>query len=406
MYQTIAILAGILLVYAAVAGRIERSSLSGPIVFAAVGFLLGPRLLDVLHLDLTAGGLRALAEFTLAMVLFTDAANADMSVVRRNLAIPRRLLLVGLPLTVILGALLAWPLFPSLGLLEIALLAGILAPTDAALGAPVVTNPSVPAVMRESLNIESGLNDGICVPLVLILLGYAVGTQVQHQAVMHVTFVVIEEIGIGAVVGCGLTLLASSLLRRTNGLGWITDNWVPMPALAVAAACFATAQAIGGSGFIACFVGGLVLSPIARPVKHKFLGGAEIAGRVLGLVTWVIFGALVVSRMMDRITWAILLYSVLSLTVIRMLPVFLCLRGTELDHAGKLFIGWFGPRGLASIVFAIIVLDEHLPGNDTMMATIACTILLSVIAHGVTANPLAARIAAHQAAATQGPRNA
>ncbi len=406
MYQAIAILAAILLVYAAIAGRIERSSLSGPIVFAAVGFLLGPRLLDVLHLDLTAGGLRALAEFTLAMVLFTDAANADIAVVRRNLAIPRRLLLVGLPMTVILGMLLAWPLLPSLGLLEIALLAAILAPTDAALGAPVVTNPSVPAVMRESLNIESGLNDGICVPLVLILLGYAVGTQVQHQAVMHVTFVVIEEIGIGAAIGYGLTLLASAMLRRADRLGWIAESWIAMPALAVAVACFASAQAIGGSGFIACFVGGLVLSPIARPIKHKFLGGAEMAGRILGLVTWVIFGAFVVSRMIDRITWAILLYSLLSLTVIRMLPVFLCLRGTELDNAGKLFIGWFGPRGLASIVFAIIVLDEQLPGNDTMMAAIACTILLSVIAHGVSANPLAQRMARRPGALGTGSKDA
>lgn len=402
MYQTIAILAGILLVYAAIAGRIERSSLSGPIVFTAIGFLLGPRMLDLLHLDLTAAGLRVLAEFTLAMVLFTDAANADLALVRRNLVIPRRLLLVGLPLTVILGMLLALPLFPSLALLEIALLAAILAPTDAALGAPVVANPTVPAVIRESLNIESGLNDGIGVPLVLILLGYAVGTQVEHQPVMHVTFVVIEEIGIGAVIGIGLTFLASLLLRRTLRLGWSSENWVPMPALAIAASCFAAAQAIGGSGFIACFVGGLVISPVARPEKHRFLAGAEIAGRILGLVTWVIFGLLVLSRIIDRITWPILLYSLLSLTLIRMLPVFLCLRGTGLDSAGKLFIGWFGPRGLASIVFAIIVFDEQLPGNDTMMATIACTILLSVVGHGMTANPLARRIAVRHAVTAKG----
>ena len=123
-------------------------------------------------------------------------------------------------------------------------------------------------------------------------------------------------------------------------------------------------------------------------MKHELLRGAETTGGILGFVTWVMFGSAAVSWMVDRITWPALIYAMLSLSVIRMLPVYLCLRGTGIDMAGKLFIGWFGPRGLASIVFAIIVLDEQLPGNDVLMATITCTILLSVIAHGITANPL------------------
>ena len=184
MYQNAAVLAVFLLLYSAVAGRVERSWISGPIVFTAVGLVLGPPVLGALHLDVAAAGLRLLAEATLAMVLFTDAANADLRVVRRNLGLPERLLLVGLPLTILLGFAVAWLVFPGLAVLELALLATMLAPTDAALGKPVVTNPTVPAATRESLNVESGLNDGICVPVVVILLGLAVGTQIEHDPLL------------------------------------------------------------------------------------------------------------------------------------------------------------------------------------------------------------------------------
>ena len=151
MYQNAAVLAVFLLLYSAIAGRVERSWISGPIVFTAAGLVLGPVGLGALHLDVAAEGLRLLAEATLAMVLFTDAANADLSVVRRNVQLPERLLLLGLPLSILLGFGVAWLIFPGLGVLELALLATMLAPTDAALGKPVVTNPTVPAATRESL---------------------------------------------------------------------------------------------------------------------------------------------------------------------------------------------------------------------------------------------------------------
>ena len=183
MYQNAAILTGFLLVYSAIAGRIERSLISGPIVFTATGFILGADVLGVLRIHIDGEGLRLLAELTLAMVLFTDAANADFGVVRRNLGLPERLLLIGLPLTIVLGFLFAAIVFPSLATLEMALLAAILAPTDAALGKPVVINPKVPAIMREALNLESGLNDGICVPIVVLLLGLAVGTEIPRSTI-------------------------------------------------------------------------------------------------------------------------------------------------------------------------------------------------------------------------------
>jgi sodium/hydrogen antiporter len=393
MYENAAFLAAFLLIYSAVAGRIERSLISGPIVFTAVGFALGPDGLGVLRLNISGEGLRILAELTLAMVLFTDAANADFAIVKRNLGLPERLLLIGLPLTIVLGFLVAAVVFPRLATLEIALLAAMLAPTDAALGKPVVTNPTVPAVMRESLNLESGLNDGICVPIVVLLLGLAVGTQIEGGTMVHVVRVVIEAIGIGAVVGLALTWSATRLLHFAQRRGWISEHWVEIPIVALAAACFAAAQAAGGSGFIACFVGGLLLSGLRERHKEELLRGAEHMGEALALLTWVVFGGIVVARMIDRVTWPALLYAVLSLTVIRMLPVFLCLIGTRTSTADKLLIGWFGPRGLATIVFAVLVLDEKLPGNDTILLATGWTVLLSVIAHGVTANPLVKTIA-------------
>ena len=290
MYQNAAILAAFLLIYSAVAGRIERSWLSGPIVFIAGGLLLGPYGLGVVRLNLGAEGLRTLAELTLAMVLFTDAANADFDVVRRHIGVPERLLLIGLPLTIVLGFLVAMVLFPGLAPLEMALLAAILAPTDAALGKPVVTNPTVPAAMREALNLESGLNDGICVPIVVLLLGLAVETQIEHATMIHGIRVVVEELGIGALVGVALTWLTTLMLRFAERQGWISEHWQEVPIVALAAACFAVAQAAGGSGFIACFVGGLLLSGLRQRHKEELLRGAVATGEALALLTWIAFG--------------------------------------------------------------------------------------------------------------------
>jgi len=393
MYENGAMLAVFLLIYSAVAGRIERSLISGPIVFTAAGFILGADGLGILRIHIDGEGLRLLAELTLAMVLFTDAANADFSIVKRNLDLPKRLLLIGLPLTIVLGFVVAAVVFPRLEILEMALLAVMLAPTDAALGKPVVTNPAVPPAMREALNLESGLNDGICVPIVVLLLGLAVGTQIEGGTVAHVARVVVEAIGIGLIVGLALTWLTTLMLRFAENRGWISAHWVEIPIVALAAACFAAAQAAGGSGFIACFVGGLLLSGLHARHKEELLRGAAHMGEALALLTWVVFGGIVVARMIDRITWPALLYAMLSLTVVRMLPVFLCLIGTRTSTTDKLFIGWFGPRGLATIVFAVLVLDEKLPGNDTIMLAAGWTVLLSVITHGVTANPLVRRIA-------------
>ena len=387
MYPSAAILAVLAFLYAIVSGRVERSWLSGPIVFVAAGFLLGPALLDVLSLNIKADGLRLLAEFTLAMVLFADAANADFARIRRQAVLPKRLLLIGLPLTILLGFVVAGLLFPGLGFVELGLIAATLAPTDAALGKPVVTNPVVPADTRDALNFESGLNDGICVPIVVLLVGLVIGTEIEEATAIHVFRIVVEELGIGLGIGVFLSFAASVLLRHAFAAGWIGGDWSGATVVALAIACFTAAQALGGSGFVACFAGGLAFNP-PRKEKHGLLRGAEATSGALALLTWVIFGAGVIWQMSDRITGANILYAVLSLTIIRMLPVYLSLAGSSIAPADRLFIGWFGPRGLASIVFGIIILDAQPSNADPVLATIVCTVLISVLAHGITANPL------------------
>ena len=403
MYENLAVLAGFVFVYSVFAGRLERTLVGGAIIYIAFGMVSGPQGLGILRLDVDAEGLRLLAELTLALVLFTDAANADLGVLRRSLAIPERLLLIGLPLTIGLGFVAGAAIFDQLDLLEIAILATMLAPTDAALGKAVVTNPSVPAPIREGLNVESGLNDGICVPVLLLFLTLAVDTVGEQPTTRLILGHFAGQIGIGAIVGLAFAALAAIPIRFAVGRGWTSQIWLQIPIPALTLLCFATAQATGGSGFIACFVGGLTAGALARRHKDELLRPAEGVGDTLALLTWVAFGAVAVALPRDALSWRVVLYALLSLTLIRMIPVLISLIGTGLPLRAKLFIAWFGPRGLASIVFIIIVLDEHLPGSATLAMTVVCTVLLSVLAHGLSANPLAAAFGSRTGTAPGGP---
>ncbi len=388
VYQILAILALFALLYSATAGRLDRTPVNGALVFTLFGLLFGPDFLGWLPITVDAEGLKMLAELTLALVLFIDASNANLHVLKSNIRIPRLLLLVGLPLTIALGIVAGLFLFDGLSWVEVALLATMLAPTDAALGKAVVTNPSVPARIREGLNVESGLNDGICVPILLMFLAIAAGGHGETGSVSLAVHLVLEEIGIGLAVGLGLTWGGCKVLGECHRRGWVTDIWLQIPVVALAMACFGLAQWIGGSGFIAAFAGGLLFGRIAAKRTHSLVLAAEGASETLALLTWVAFGAAAVGERLLDPSWQPIVYALLSLTVIRMLPVFLCLTPTDLKTGEKLFVGWFGPRGLASIVFAVMVINADLPGGELLTDTVAWTVLLSVIAHGLSANPL------------------
>ena len=395
-YQIISVLAGFGFLYSLLATRLERTPISGAFVFVAAGVLCSPACLKWISLDVDAEGISLLAELTLAVVLFADSANTDLKVLRKFETIPARLLLIGLPLTIAFGFGVGVAIFPNLSWVEVALLATLLAPTDAALGKAVVTNEAVPASVRESLNVESGLNDGICVPVLLLFLAVATGEAAQGESLGLAIKLPVQAIGIGAVVGLALGTVGSKALKYCYHRSWIGGSWMQFPVVTLALLCFGLAQWQGGSGFIASFVGGMTFGAMIKKQKHEVLEAAEGVGDALAMLTWFTFGTLLLSRPPISFDWRIITYAIASLTVVRMLPVFLCVSGMQLDTSTKLFIGWFGPRGLASIVFAVMVLNANLPGGSTLVAVAAWTIVLSVVLHGISANPLSSYYSSHQ----------
>ncbi len=393
MYSNLAVLAVFAFLFSTVAGRIEQSRVSGPIVFIFFGLLAGPLALGLIDFDIEAVELRVIADLTLALVLFIDAANANLTTLRKHELIPRRMLLIGLPLCIVLGAWTGTLIFPDLSLYEVCLLATMLAATDAALGKGVVTNEAVPARVREGLNAESGLNDGLAVPFLFMFLALATGAAHEDQSAELAVKLVLKEIGIGIAVAVVLVNVAVPVLRFARDRKWITDIWRQIPVVTLALACFAVAQALHGSGFIAAFVGGLIFGYFAGERTHALVLAGEGIAELLAMLTWVVFGAVAVGQVWSSMTWEVLLYSLLSLTLIRMLPMLLALvRSGEILET-RLFLAWFGPRGLASIVFLVIVGGSDLPSKSLMIQTVTCTITLCVIAHGITANVWASRLA-------------
>lgn len=397
IYQNLTLIAAFLLLYSLFAGRFESRLINGPLMFLLTGLLLGPPVLNLLQLSVTGPVMRVLAELTLAIVLFTDAANANLNILRTHNKIPLRLLLVGLPLCLLAGWLFCLLLFPDMPWLEAAILATMVAPTDAALGKAVVTNPGVPAPVREALNVESGLNDGICVPLLFILLALLVPEELHQGTLTMAMHLIAEEIGVGALVGVALAVITSYLLRYSNHHQWSLPLWrqLTMPGLALLS--FALAQHLGGSGFIAAFVCGLVTGYLLKEHKHHYLESNEGYGELLSVIVWLAFGAVVIAYAWPQLTWRSWLYAFASLTILRMIPVWISLIGSGLNTELRLFIGWFGPRGLASIVFAVIVMQEKLLAQQALISTVICTILLSVVLHGLTANPWVNRLKFNEA---------
>jgi sodium/hydrogen antiporter len=394
VHWALAAVALTLLGFAAVSGRIAGTPITAAMVFTAVGLLVGSEALGLIDVAPAGEPVKLLAEATLALVLFADASRIDLRALRGELSVPLRLLGIGLPLTIAAGFALALVVFPELLRAEALLLAVILAPTDAALGQAVVTLMRLPSRVRQGLNVESGLNDGICVPLFWIVLAIA---QAESGAIGDGAAVrlVLEQIGYGIVAGVLAGIAAACVVVVAGRHGDVSGSWLQVVPVAGAGLAFGLADPIGGSGFIAAFVGGFVFGAIRRRSGGEVAHLIEELGEVFNAVTFIVFGAVLLGPVLGDVTFSIALYAVLSLTVVRLLPVAIAMIGTGARRPTLAFLGWFGPRGLASIVFAVLVLEEGgLPHDDLILVTIYLTIGLSVLAHGLTAAPLASRYAA------------
>ena len=399
-----------LLAYAAVSGRIAGTSLTAPIVFAAAGLLMGTEVLGFIDLSPLGDDVQTLAEATLAVVLFSDASRIDVRALRGEAAVPARLLGVGLPLTIVAGFVVALPLFGGLGWAEALLLAVILAPTDAALGQAVVMLPRLPSRVRQSLNVESGLNDGICVPVFLVVLAVA-SVESDRLGASSAVRVVAEQIGYGALAGAIAGAAGAAALLVAGRAAHADSDWLEIVPLAAAGLAWGIAHPIGGSGFIAAFVGGVAFQAFRRDSEGEVGHLIEEVGEALGAVTFVVFGAVLLGPALGELSVAVVLYALLSLTLIRMAPVAAALAGSGMRRPTVGFIGWFGPRGLASIVFALMLEEDGgVTHAETVMTAVFVTVGLSVLLHGVSAAPLADRyadwFAAHESERTAETRAA
>jgi sodium/hydrogen antiporter len=375
-------------VYSLVSRRLEQTVLTAPILFTAGGVLmaLSPEALS--EIELGRKGFMLVAELGLVMTLFTDASRIALRMLTGQANLPIRLLSTGMLLTIALGALCAMVVFGNLSWWEAGILAAILAPTDAGLGQVIVASPRVPQRIRQALNVEAGLNDGLSVPFLLFFIALAAAAEENALGTGVLARHLIEQLGYGTLIGLGIGLAGGWLLGLARRKAWMSDKLTQLGVAALPLACVPASEASGASMFIAAFVAGLATQVGFREVGKHSVEFAEDWGQLLNLFVFFLFG-LLIAQVWTQFSRAIVLYALLSLTVIRMVPVAIASRGTGLSRATLLFMGWFGPRGLASIVLGLIYLESesNLPGETTIRLAVMATVLLSIFAHGLTAVP-------------------
>lgn len=385
-YLTIIIIAVIFISYGLFSRKIDGSLLTPPLLFSLLGLLLSKNGLALVNLHLNQHIIFILTEMTLVLVLFSDAARINLQGLKADHNIPVRMLLLGLPLTILLGTLIAWVLPLQLAFWEAALVAAILAPTDAALGLAVVTSANVPVRIRQAINVESGLNDGIALPVVLIFASLASASSDFEQH--HWWQFLVYQLGFGPLAGILVGFVGASLINIATTRNWMTDSAEGIVALAIAVLAFTLAESLQGNGFIAAFVAGMVFGNRLTHECRFLFEFAETEGQLFILGTFFVFGAVLIPDVLSVVNGWMLIYAMLSLTLIRMLPVALSLLGSKMNMLSVLFLGWFGPRGLASILFLLLVLKQGHVAHFELISNISLlTISLSIILHGLSAAP-------------------
>jgi NhaP-type Na+/H+ or K+/H+ antiporter len=382
----LAVLVFLLFLYALASRRLERTIITAPMVFTAAGMMMFPALQGILGAEGNSKIFFGLAKVGLVMLLFTDASRTDLNVLRAVQSLSTRLLSTGMLLTIFLGAVVARLLFPHLSIWEAGILGAILAPTDAGLGQIIVSSPRVPMRIRQALNVEAGLNDGLSVPFLLFFIALAVTGPESHAA--RLPQLILEQLGIGALVGAVIGLAGGWLLGIARRMEWMGESFQQIGVVALPLLCLLASEILGASMFIAAFVAGLAVQIGFKDAGKHSVEFAEEWGLLLNLSVFFLFGMVVVRDwwQFSPVVW---LYAILSLTMVRMLPVAIALVGARLSPASVIFMGWFGPRGLASIVLGLVYLEQemNLPGEGLIRAAVMVTVVLSIFAHGLTAMP-------------------
>ena len=365
---------------------IERSILTAPILFTVAGMLMFPALPTIRSAGLNSVVFLRIAEVGLVLLLFTDASRTDLRILGSIKNLPARLLSTGMLLTIALGAIAVKIVFSKLTIWEAGILAAILAPTDAGLGQVIVNSPRVPMQIRQALNVEAGLNDGLSVPFMLFFIALAAAK--IEGGLASLTQFIVEQLGYGVIVGLGIGLAGGWLLSLARRKEWSAESFQQIGVVAVPLLCMGVSEIVDASMFIAAFVAGLAVQVGFKEAGKHSVEFAEEWGQLFNLTVFFLFGLIVIMHwpQFDTRSW---LYAVLSLTVVRMLPVWVSLIGTRLSRASVVFMGWFGPRGLASIVLGLVYLEQEmdLPGESTIRLAVILTVAMSIFAHGLSARP-------------------
>ncbi len=381
----LAIFISLVFFYGLFSARIERTIITAPILFTAAGMLMFLFLPEMKDPSERLEAFLLLAEVGLVLLLFTDASRTDLRILKNIRSLPIRLLSTGLLLSIMLGALAAVIVFPELSIWEAGILAAILAPTDAGLGQIIVNSPHVPMKIRQALNVEAGLNDGLSVPFLLFFIALA---SLQGGQGVSLSHFILQQLGYGILIGVGVGLLGGWLLGLANRKNWMSHSWQQLAVVMVPLCCALMAETVGASMFIAAFAAGLAVQIGYKEVGTHSIEFTEEWGQLVNLSIFFLFGVLVVSNFQE-FNLKHLLYAIISLTLVRMVPVWIALMGTKLNQVTVLFMGWFGPRGLASIVLGLVYLEQemHHSGEATIQLALMLTVLLSIFAHGLSAMP-------------------
>lgn len=366
-----------------VANRMSRTIVTAPMTFLAFGALLatggltGPVDTEALHV---------VAEIALVVLLFLDAAQIDQRALYASRVWPKRMLLIGLPLGFLFGVVWGLLVLPDWPLAIIMLVAAILVPTDAALGQAVISNPDVPDRPRRALTVESGLNDGLALPIVLIMAGFAAPMALApEEGWLYFTF---KQVTFGPLVGGVLGYLAGHVMLWAQRTGLSSSIYEGIGALALAALAYLSANAIGGNGFIAAFTCGLGFGAVVRGQCAFVFEFAESEGQLLSWMAFLLLGVVLVPDAMTHLTAQTALLILGSLLIVRPLAIYISLMGTDANRVTRLFFGWFGPRGLATALFALLVIEQLEPEWEEAVLHLAVNaVWISALLHGVTAVP-------------------
>jgi NhaP-type Na+/H+ or K+/H+ antiporter len=389
MSDALIVIGIVVIVYGLAAERLGRTVITGPLVFTAIGLAIGPKGADLVELDLDTIAVESVLNTALAVVLFVDATHVKVRALRRGASTPARLLLIGMPAMLAVGFVAGIGIFPDISLVAVAAIATILAPTDAALGQAVISNTRVPMGIRQSLSVESGLNDGLALPVLFTVLAIARAEESTDPWEVLLTNLS-EEVGYGILAGVAIGALAVFSIRLAGRMNLAASpSAIGLASIGALAATVGLAQQLHGSLLIGAFVAGLVIGPTLSPVGESAFVFGENLAEVMTLIAFVVFGGVILTSEIDTLTWEIALYAVVTLVVLRPLTVVLAMLGSGNDARTLAFLGWFGPRGLASILFVSTITRDSPDFADlaTVTSVMTWTVLFSVVAHGLTAWP-------------------